>query len=330
MRRREFISLLGGATAWSFAARAQQTDRVRRVGVLMTGDENDSFVRHYFSEFKRGLAEFGWIDGRNLQMDVRWVVPENFDRMRMIAQELVGLKPDVIQAGSTPATAALQRSTRRIPIVFAGVSDPVGEGFIASLARPGGNLTGFINLEASIGGKWVELLKEVAPAIERVAAIFNPDTAPRGGSYFLPPFEAAARALKMEPLTALVHSDADIEATLASLGREKGGLVVMPDNFVFDRRALIISVAGRNNIPTVHQFAVFAREGGLFSYGANTADIYYRAASYVDRILRGAAPAELPAQVPTKFAMAVNVKTANKLGLEIPPTLLVLANEVIE
>jgi putative tryptophan/tyrosine transport system substrate-binding protein len=331
MRRRAFIVGVGGALAWPIAARAQQADRVRRIGVLWTGDENDPFQKQVMSGFTRRLGELGWTMGRNLRMDVRWGAPGNADRMQMFAKELVALQPEVIQAASTPATAALQRETRTLPIVFGGVSDPVGEGFVASLPRPGGNLTGFINLEASMGGKWVELLREIAPGVKRVAAMFNPDTAPRGGSYFLPPFEAAARSLGLVAVAAPVHSDAEIEAAMTLLGRETGcGLVVMPDNFMTEHRALIVSLAARNNVPAIYQFAVFVRGGGLLSYGANTVDIYIRAASYLDRILRGEKPAELPVQVPTRFEMAVNIKTAKTLGLMVPQSILLLADEVIE
>src|SRR5271169_3858419 len=214
MRRREFIAGLGGAgvsVAWPPAAPAQQPDRVRRIGVLMVFEENDPEGKARFSGFTQGLAELGWTDGRNLRMEVRWAAA-NVDRMRMFAKELVDLQPDVILATSTPATAALQQATRTIPIVFAGISDPVGAGFVASLPRPGGNMTGFSNMEAAMGGKWLELLTEIAPGIKRAAIMYNPDTAPYGRSYFLPAFEAAARLLKVEPIAATVHGDSDIEA----------------------------------------------------------------------------------------------------------------------
>ncbi len=267
MRRREFIAGLERAAAWPLAARAQQADRMRRIGVLMAFDENDPEAKACLSGFTQGLAELGWTDGRNLRMDVRWAAG-NVDRMRMFAKELVDLQPDVILANSTPATAALQRETRTIPIVFVAVSDPVGAGFVASLPRPGGNITGFINVEASMAGKWLELLTEIAPGVKRVAIMFNPDTAPGGGSYFLPSFEAAARSLKVEPIAAPVHSDAEIETVITSLGREPGGgLVVMPDTFMLVHRAPIILLAARNNVPAVYRTSVFARDGGLLSYG---------------------------------------------------------------
>jgi putative ABC transport system substrate-binding protein len=263
-------------------------------------------------------------------MDIRWAGAD-VDRMRMFAKELVGLQPEVILANGTPVTAALQRETRAIPIVFAPVADPVGSGFVAGLPRPGGNLTGFINLEASMAGKWLELLTEIAPGVKRVAMMFNPDTAPGGGSYFRPAFEAAARSLKVEPIVASVDSDAEIETVMTSLGREPGGgLVVMADGFMLVHRAPIILLAAQNNVPAVYSLSVFARDGGLLSYGPDQTDIFRRSASYVDRILRGAKPADLPVQLPVKFEMALNAKTAKALGLAVPPSILLRADEVIE
>jgi putative ABC transport system substrate-binding protein len=331
MKRREFITLLGGAAAaWPLTARAQQGDRMRRIGVLMSEGENDPEGKALLSGFTQGLSELGWTDGRNMRMDVRWAAGD-INRMRRFAKELVDLQSEVILASTTPATVALQRETRTIPIVFAGISDPVGSGFVAGLPRPGGNLTGFINMEASIGGKWLQLLTEIAPGVKRAAAIFNPDTAPAGGSYYLPAFEAAARSLKVMPIIARVHSDAEIEMVITSLGREpRGGLVAMPDVFMRFHRTPILSLAARNNVPAVYWDNVFARDGGLLGYGPDRVDIFRRAASYVDRILRGEKPAELPVQVPTKFEMAVNLKTAKALGLTVPPSLLATADEVIE
>jgi putative tryptophan/tyrosine transport system substrate-binding protein len=275
------------------------------------------------------LAELGWRDGRNVQIDVRWA-PGIGDRIWMFAKELVDLQPDVIFSHTTPVTAALQQETRTIPIVFVG-SDPVGDGFVAGLPHPGGNLTGFINMEAGMSGKWLQLLAEIAPGIKRVAVMFNPDTAPGGGSYFLPSFEATARSLKVEPIKAPVHNDAEIETVINSLGREPGGgLVVMADGFMQVHRTPIISLAARSNIPAVYYAAVFVRDGGLLSYGANFLDIFRRSASYVDRILRGEGPADLPVQLPTKFEMALDLKTAGALGLAIPETLLAIADEVIQ
>jgi len=330
MRRREFIAGLGSTAAWPVVARAQQPQRVRRIGVLSPYDENDPGAKAEVSAFTQGLAGLGWTDGHNLRIDIRWPAG-NVDRMRMSAKELVNLQPDAILADTTPATAALQRETRTIPIVFVIVSDPVGAGFVASLARPGGNITGFINAEAEMGGKWLELLTEIAPGLKRVAIIFNPDTAPGGGSYFLGSFEAAARSLSVEPIAARVHNDAEIEAAITSLGREpRGGLIVMPDAFVFAHRAQIIERAARSNVAAVYWSPDFARDGGLLTYGADPLDLIRRAAPYVDRILRGAKPSELPVQLPTKFEMAINLKTAKALGLGVPQSILLRADEVIE
>jgi putative ABC transport system substrate-binding protein len=329
MRRREFIAGLGVA-AWPLVGRAQQIDRVRRVGALMQNDETDPEAKSWLSRFTQGLAELGWTDGRNVRTDVRWA-SGNVDRMRMFARELVGLQPDVILVMSTPATAALQRETRTIPIIFAAISDPVGSGFVAGLPRPGGNITGFISYEASLAGKWLQLLTEIAPGVKRAAAIFNPDTASINRSYYLPSFEQTARLLNIEPITALVHNDAEIAAAITSLGREPGGgLVVMPDSFMVVHRASTISSAAQNNVPAVYWHSVYARDGGLLAYGSDFGDLFRRAAAYVDRILRGENPAELPVQVPTKFEMALNTKTAKALGLAVPQSILLRADEVIE
>jgi putative tryptophan/tyrosine transport system substrate-binding protein len=249
----------------------------------------------------------------------------------MSAKELVDLQPDVILVSGTPGTAALQRETRTIPIVFVPVADPVGSGFVAGLPRPGGNITGFISYEASLAGKWLELLSEIAPAVKRVAAIFNPDTAAANRSYYLPSFEAAARSLKVEPITALVRSDAEIAAAITTLGREPGGgLVLMPDSFMVVHRAPIILLAAQYNVPAIFNFIGFVRDGGLLSYGPDNYDLFRRAASYIDRILRGAKPADLPVELPVKFEMALNAKTAKALGLTVPQSILLRADEVIE
>jgi putative ABC transport system substrate-binding protein len=303
---------------------------MRRIGVLMGYAESDPEAKGFFTGFMQTLADLGWIDGRNLQMNVRWA-PGSVDRMRSFAKELVELHPDVILANSTPVTAALRRETRTIPIVFAVASDPVGSGFVASLARPGGNITGFSIAEPSLPGKWMELLMEITPGLQRAAMMFNPDTAAYVSSYYLPSFEAAAQSLKVAPITARVRSDVEIETVITSLGREPGGgLFVMPDNFMTIHRAQIISLAARNNVPAVYQLPVNVRDGGLLSYGADFADVFRRAASYVDRVLHGTMPSELPVQMPTKYIIALNAKTAKALGLTVPPTLLTRADEVIE
>jgi putative tryptophan/tyrosine transport system substrate-binding protein len=295
----------------------------------MATAENDFSRNAFVTGFLQALHELGWTNGRNLRMDVRWA-GDDVDRMRMLAKELADLQPDVILASTTLVTAAVQRETRTIPIVFVLVADPVGAGFVAGLPRPGGNITGFISQEAGTGGKWVELLTEIAPGVKRVAIMFNPDTAVDGGSYFLPSFEAAARSLKVEPIIAPVHDDAEIETVITSLGREPRGGLVVYDAFVFSHRAPTILLVARNNVPAICPASVFARDGGLLSYGPDPEDMFRRSASYVDRILRGAKPADLPVQLPIKFEMAINAKTAKALGIEVPPSLLAIADEVIE
>jgi putative ABC transport system substrate-binding protein len=328
MRRRDFITLLGGAAAWPLAARAQQGDRVRRIGVLMSLDEDYPGAKPNVSAFTQALADLGWTDGRNVRIDLRWAGPD-INRIRALAQELVGLQPDIILATSTPVTVAVQRETRTIPIVFTNLSDPVASGLVPRLDRPSGNVTGFAILEASLGGKWLELLSEIAPGLKRAAAMFNPDTAPV--SALMPSFETAARSLKVAPIIAPVHGDEEIETAIIALGREPGGgLVVMPDDFMAAHHAPIISAAARSNVPAVYWQSRQARDGGLLSYGVDQVDIWRRAATYVDRILRGEKPADLPVQFPTKFEMVVNRKTAKALGLAVPPSILLRADEVIE
>ena len=331
IRRRNFITLLGvAAAAWPLAGRAQQPNRMRRVGVLMAFEEEDPRAKVNLSAFTRRLSELGWSDGRDIRMEVRWC-GENVERIRAFAKEVVELQPDVILADTTPVTAAVQRETRTIPIVFVIVSDPIGSGFVAGLPRPGGNITGFNVNESTLGGKWLELLTEIAPGIQRAAFMFNPDTAPYVKSYYLPSFEAAARSLKVTPIVAPARSESEIEAAIASVAREpKGGLVGMADNYMMVHRALIISLAARNNVPAVYYERYFVRDGGLLSYGPDEVDEFRRSASYVDRILRGEKPADLPVQLPVKFEMVVNLKTAKTLGLAVPPSILLRADEVIE
>jgi putative ABC transport system substrate-binding protein len=279
----------------------------------------------------QGLAEIGWIDGRNLRMEIRWGGGD-VNRIRTFAKELVALQPDVILAHGTPATAALQRETRTIPIVFVTVTDPVGDGFVAGLPHPGGNITGFLTSESAMTAKMFELLTEIAPGLKRVAMLFNPDTAPGGGTYYFRDFEAAARSSKVEPIEARARSDPEIELVATSLGGEPGGgLIVMPDYFMFIHSRPIILLAARNNVPTIYPWrSTVVRDSGLLSYGPDLGDIVRRGAVYVDRILRGEKPADLPVQVPVKFEMAVNARTAKALGLTVPPSILVRADEVIE
>jgi putative ABC transport system substrate-binding protein len=330
--RREFIAGLGGTAAWPLAARAQQGDRVRRIGVLMRGDENDPERKLRHSALTHALADLGWTDGRNARVDLRWHGDET-DRIQALARELVGLQPDIILAQTTPATLALQRETRTIPIVFVNLADPVASGIVARLDRPNGNITGFGVFEATLGGKWLELLSEVAPGLKRATIMFNPDTAAStaASSIFMPSLETAARSLKVVAITAPVHSDVEIETAIVALARESGGgLVVIPDQFTTTHRAPLILAATRNNVPAVYAQSAFARDGGLLSYGADQVDTWRRAAAYVDRILRGAKPAELPVQFPTKFEMVVNLKTAKALRLQVRLSIRVRADEVIE
>jgi putative ABC transport system substrate-binding protein len=327
VKRREFIAGLGSAAAWPLAARAQPAERVRRIGVLSTLDEIDPLAKSLLSALTRALADLGWTGGRNVRMDLRWGGGDN-NRIRALAQELVSLQPDIVLTGGKAVTDALQRETRTIPIVFAAVTDPVASGLVARLDRPSGNITGFAILEASLGGKWLELLSEIAPGLKRAALMFNPDTFPV--STFMPSFEVAARSLKVDPIIAPVHDDVEIETAIIALGREPGGGLLSAEAFTTAHRAPIISAAARNNVPAVYGISVFVRDGGLLSYGPDPVDLYRRAASYVDRILRGAKPADLPVQFPTKFEMAVNLKTAEALGLEILPQLLARADEVVE
>jgi putative ABC transport system substrate-binding protein len=333
LRRRNFITLLGGAAAWPLAVRAQQGDRVRRIGVLLGGDENDPVAKAIVSAFTQALADLGWIVDRNLRMDLRPGFGD-INRIRASARELVALQPDIIVTiGTTPATVAVQRETRTIPVVFAGVGDPVPSGIVPRLDRPSGNITGFGSWEASLGGKWLELLSEIAPGLKRAAIMFNPDTAPAPA--FMPSFETAARSLKVVPIIAPVRGDAEIETAITSLGSEPGGgLVVVPDVFTGGHRAPIISAAARNNVPAVYYQSSYVRDGGLLSYGTSygtdNVDLWHRAASYVDRILRGEKPGDLPVQLPTKFEMVLNLKTAKALGLAIPPSIMLRATEVVE
>jgi putative ABC transport system substrate-binding protein len=292
-------------------------------------DENDPERKTFVSAFTQALADLGWTDGRNARIDLRWGGGGDSNRIRALAQDLVDLQPDIIVTNSTAATVALQRETRTIPIVFVGVGDPVASGIVAQLDRPSGNITGFAAVEATLGGKWLELLSEIAPGLKRAAIMFNPNTAPV--STYMPSFEMAARSLKVVPIIAPVQSDVEIETAIVALGREQGGgLVVPPDAFAITHRAPIISAAARNNVPAFYGQSAFARDGGLLSYGVDVVDLFRRAATYVDRILRGEKPGELPLQFPTKFKMVLNLKTAKALGLTVPQSLLLRADEVIE
>jgi ABC-type uncharacterized transport system substrate-binding protein len=327
MRRRDFITLLGGAaTAWPLAVRAQQS-AIRRIGVLMGFAESDHGAQSGLAGFREELRKLGWMEGRNIEIDTRWATAES---MQSFAKELVALQPDFILTSSTPATAAVLQQTHIIPIIFVMVSDPVGSGFVASLPRPGGNVTGFTAIEGSLGGKWVELLKEIAPQIARVVFLFNPAMATYA-EYYLHPFKVAAASIGVEAVVAPVHDTSELESVVTTQAREpNSGLIIMPDAFIIGHRAKITSLAARYRVPAVYWSRFFAEFGGLISYGPNGVDEYRRAASYADRILKGATPSELPVQAPIKFELVVNLKTAKALGLEVPTTLLARADEVIE
>ena len=328
IKRREFITLLGTTAAWPLAARAQQPERIRRIGVLTTFAENDATVQSWHAAFRKRLEEAGWRDGRNIKIDYRWAAGDA-DRLRIFAAELVELKPDLIFAQTTPATAAVVRQTRTIPIIFVQVTDPIGSGFISSLNRPGGNVTGFMNMEPTMAGKWVGLLKEIAPRVTRVTLLFNPATAPYAENY-INPFKAAAASVAVEAILSPIRQVSQLEAVAAQAREPNGGLIVMSDSFLWLHRAEIISLAARYRLPAVYPLHDWAEIGGLLCYGNDRLEQYPRAAIYADRILKGEKPGELPVQAPVKFELVINLKTAKALGLEVPPTLLARADEVIE
>jgi putative tryptophan/tyrosine transport system substrate-binding protein len=329
-RRRDFVTLLGGAAAaWPLSARAQQPAGIRRVGVLMNLSENDLEAQRLVTAFREGLAQLGWVDGGNLRMDYRWASGD-VGRIRAFAKELVELSPDIIVGYATPSVVALQQETRSVPIVFLSVTDPVGQGLVASLAHPGGNITGFAVFEFSLGTKWMEALKQIVPGLRRVTTIFNPKTAPYYPLY-LRAIEKAASSFAVEPIVIEVHDDAEIERAISTLAREPdGGLIVLPDSFNMVHRRTIIALVERYRLPAMYYFPLFATDGGLISYGPDEIDMFRRTAGYVDRILKGAKAGDLPIQQPTNFRLVINLKTARALGLDVPPTLLARADEVIE
>jgi putative tryptophan/tyrosine transport system substrate-binding protein len=331
MRRRQFITLLGGAAAaWPLAARAQQPDRMRRIGVLMGYAESDSDARAWYAAFREGLQKLGWTEGRNTLIDTRWAAPDDAESRRRFAKELVALQPDLLVSSTTPTTSALLQQTRTIPIVFAIVADPIGSGFVANFARPGGNVTGFTFTEPTMAGKWLELLKEIAPRVTRVAMLFNPTSATYA-EYWLKPFKAAAPSFAVEAIAAPVRDRSELETVIAAQAREpNAGLIVMPDSFTVAHRVEITSLAARYRLPAVYPFRFFAEVGGLLSYGVDLPDNFRRAAGYVDRILKGDKPSELPVQALVKFEVVINLKAAKALGLEVPAQLLGRADEVIE
>jgi putative tryptophan/tyrosine transport system substrate-binding protein len=330
MRRREFVTLLGGAAAWPVAARAQQSDQVRRIGVLMGYPESDSDARAWYAAFRGELQKLGWTQGRNTQIDTCWAAPDDAESRQRCAKEIVALQPDVILSNTTPTTTALLQQTPTISIVFAIVADPIGSGFVASFARPAGNVTGFTFTEPTMAGKWLELLKEIAPRVVRAAMLFNPVSATYA-DYWLNPFKAAAPSFAVEAIAAPVRDTSELEPVIAAQAREpNGGLIAMPDSFTDAHRVEITSLAARYRLPAVYPFRFFAEVGGLLSHGVDRTDNFRRAATYVDRILKGEKPADLPVQTPTKYELVINLKTAKALGLDVPPTLLARADEVIE
>jgi putative ABC transport system substrate-binding protein len=330
VKRRELIAGASAAAAWPLAARAQQSDGMRRIGVLMGYAESDSEAQAWVAAFREGLQKLGWIEGRNIRFDTRWASAD-VEAMQRFARELIALQPDVILSQITPTTAALLRQTRTIPIVFAMVADPVGSGFVANLSRPGGQATGFATLEGSLGGKWLGLLKEVAPRVTRVAVLFNPTTATTLAEYYLNPVKASATSLGVEAIAAPVHDASELESVVAGQSRApNSGLIVIPEAFLIFHRAEIVSLAARYQLPAVYPYRQFVELGGLLSYGFDRFDNWRRAAGYVDRILKGEKPADLPVQTPTKYELVLNLKTAKVLGLDVPWILQQRADEVIE
>jgi putative ABC transport system substrate-binding protein len=330
MRRRNFVAGLASTTAvWPIAARAQQAGPVRLVSVLMAYAESDSAAQSWLAAFRAALAKLGWTEGSNLRIELRWSAADP-DKIRTFAKELVDLRPDAIFGVSTPVIGALARETRIIPIVFAGVTDPIGAGFVSNLAHPGGNITGFTVNDPAVGGKWVELLKEIAPRTVRVALLFNPTTAVPI-QFFMPSIQAAASSFAVEVIAAPVHAKDEVEGVVAAQARSPGGgLIVMPDAFNEPIRELIIALAARYSVPAIYYNRFFSEPGGLISYGEARVETFRLAAGYIDRILKGEKPANLPVQAPTKFELIINLKTAKALGLTISRDFLLIADEVIE
>jgi putative ABC transport system substrate-binding protein len=331
MRRREFIRLagLGAAAAYARAACAQQSESVRKVGVLMARKTTDVEGQKQFAALRQGLVQLGWSEGQTLHIEARWTVGDLAEAQKF-ARELVGLKPSILVANGTPSLIAMRQATTTLPVVFVSVADPVGQNFVPSLSRPGGNITGFSAEENSMGGKWLEALKEVAPNVARITIIYNPETAPYGPMFF-PAMQAAAPKMAVVLSVSPVRSAADVERVITEAAREpNAGLIVVPDSFAFDQRQRIIALTAKHRLPAIYPLRAFVTDGGLIAYGIDRVDMFRRAAGYVDRILRGESPVELPVQQPTKFELAINLKTAKSLGLSVPPSLLARADEVIE
>jgi putative tryptophan/tyrosine transport system substrate-binding protein len=331
MRRRESITLLSSvAVTLPLAARAQRPAGMRHIAVMMGYPEGDQEGQTFAAAFRDELQKLGWIEGHTIGIDTRWASPRDPELRQRLAKELVALQPDLILSHGTPVTAALLQQTRTIPIIFVNVADPIGSAFVASFNRPGGNATGLTNIEPTMASKWLEMIKEIAPRVTRVAFLFNPSAAPYA-EYYLAPFKAGAVSLGLEEIDAPVHNTSELETVIAAqAGAPNGGLVVMPDTFTSSNRVAITSLAARYRLPTIYPFRFFAEAGGLLSYGNDTADNFRRAATYVDHVLKGENPAELPVQLPVKFDLVINLKTAKALGITIPSSLLATANEVIE
>ena len=328
MRRREFIALISGAAAWPLAARAQQPERMRRIGVLMPGTADDAEYQARMAALLQGLQQLGWSDGRNVRIDTRWAAGDA-NLMRKYAAELVALAPDVILAPGSTSMGPLLQATRTVPIVFTTLLDPVGAGFVDSLARPGGNVTGFIAFEYGLSGKWLELLKQIAPSLTRVAILRDPATAAGIGQFAAIQSVAPSFAVELRPID--VREAGEIErAVTAFAGSSKGGLIVTAAAGSAVHRDLIVTLAARHKLPTVYSTRVFVTSGGLISYGPDRVGQYRQAAAYIDRILKGEKPGDMPVQAPTKYELVINLKTAKALGLTVPPTLLASADEVIE
>jgi putative tryptophan/tyrosine transport system substrate-binding protein len=328
MKRRDFVTLLGGAAAWPLAAHAQQPERLRRIGALMLYEQRDPAPQGWLAALRDALGKLGWKEGQNIQFEYRWVGTDA-TRMQRGAEELVALRPDLILSTSSPTTALLLKQTRTIPVVFTNIVDPVGQGFVASLSRPGGNATGLINLEPSMAGKWVELLKEAVPHLSRVVVPFNPAATPYADLY-LEYFKATAVSIGIEVIVAPVNDLATLDAFVAQVHDAKTGVIPVPSGFVTGHISEIAAMMSRHNLPSVYFNRALAEAGGLLSYGNDITDNYRKAATFVDRILKGEKPSDLPIQFPTKFELVINLKTAKALGLTIPPRVLAIADEVIE
>ena len=331
MRRREFITLIGvAAAAWPLAAAAQQSARMRRIGILMAYAESDTVYQGYVIAFQEELQKLGWEQGRNIRFNYGWAGPD-LESINRFAKELVALQPDLILSSSTPTTASLLQQTQTIPIIFANIIDPVASGFVAGLSRPGGNATGYVILEPSMASKWPELLKEIAPRVNRIAIVYNPATTTPFAEAFLEPFKAAAASFGVDAVVAPVKNISELESVVAAQASEpNAGLIAMPDTFLVGHRVEVTSFAARYRLPALYIYRSFTEVGGLMSYGNDPVVNYRRAATYVDRILKGEKPNELPVQVPVKYELVINLKTAKALGLDVPATLLARADEVIE